>query len=323
MSMLAQRQGQVGLGSLIHSSRTGVQLVGQMLSTSVLTSVLNVLVITLVVSMLVFSGLERYQATLEDSIQGDCLTPIRSDGLSKGTASLARDASTGRNFAAYKTIAARNLFETVSNGSVRPAAEEIEIEQMPLASLQLKLMGTVASGEPAMRTAIIAEANGRNEQIYREGEMVKEATVKKILRYAVVLNTGKRDEVLRMENVKSGKSGAGKRDFWSNTSVQAVALDRDMVKKTFRNIPGLLKSARFQRYRSGGINGFRIKSMVRGSDFSKLGLRSNDIILGVNGAPLTHFNQASQLYAQLERGEEVRLNIERGGKDHDILLRFK
>jgi type II secretory pathway component PulC len=103
----------------------------------------------------------------------------------------------------------RNLFKT-TRGGVREASdrEEVKIEEMPLASLKLKLMGTVVTSDPAMRTAIIAEANGRNERMYREGESINGVTIKKILRFAVVLNTGQRDEVLKMETPeKKGQEG--------------------------------------------------------------------------------------------------------------------
>ncbi|WP_462324778.1 hypothetical protein, partial [Desulfoplanes sp.] len=117
--------------------------------------------------------------------------------------------------------------------------------------------------------------NGRNERMYREGESVKGATIKKILRYAVVLNTGKRDEVLKMETPKNGKGAAKNQRSGrsiNRTPVQVVTLDRDDVQRTLKDIPSLLSSARFERYRSGGINGYKLRSLAKNSGFSKLGL---------------------------------------------------
>ena len=311
-----------GLGSILHGSKTGLQGIVQLLSASMLTKMLNFGVIVLIVGMLMFTGLDRYERSLKDEIALSG-RPGTVKPVGPGTVSVSRS----RRLGDYRSIEARNLFGTVKTAiKEEPTQEEVKIEEMPLASLKLKLMGTVVATDPAMRTAIIAEANGRNERMYREGESVKGATIKKILRYAVVLNTGKRDEVLKMEtpengkpakeNPRSGRSG-------NRTPVQVVTLNRDDVQATLKDIPSLLKSAKFERYRSGGINGFKLRSMGKNSGFSKLGLRSNDIVLGVNGAPITNLNQATQLYDELERGGQVSVNIKRFGRQRDIALRLK
>jgi general secretion pathway protein C len=227
----------------------------------------------------------------------------------------------------YAGIAARNLFATQKDAqATSDKEEELIIEDMPLASLKLKLMGTVVVSEPSMSSAIIAEANGRNEQLYREGESVKGAKIKKILRNAVVVNTGKRDEVLKMDTGKQGtgkKSNAQPANSKRPTPVQVVTLDPAQVEKSLEDIPGLLKSARFTRYTSGGIEGVQVRSMAKGSAFAALGLRSNDIILGANGEPLTNIGQATALYEELSRGGHVALNIKRFGRDRNIALRLK
>jgi len=166
----------------------------------VVTRGFNLVVIALIVGMLVSAHLETRKRILENELvvsrpmSGSENIPQKPQG--RGTVTRLND---------YAGIAARNLFATTKGALDNNAGgqeEELVIEDMPLASLKLKLLGTVVASEAGMSTAIIAEANGRNEQMYREGESVKGAKVKKILRNAVVVNTGKRDEVLKMDTGK-------------------------------------------------------------------------------------------------------------------------
>ena len=284
----------------------------------------NLLVIALVVWMLVSAHQERRKGMLENELLLSPPVPVsenRSPQVQKsGSVEKLKD---------YAGIAVRNLFAT-SKGALEkdPGVQEekLIIEDMPLASLKLKLLGTVVASDSSMSSAIIAEANGRNEQMYREGETVKGAKIKKILRNTVIVNTGKRDEVLKMD---TGQHPQGKKKTAPSaqsrqvTPVQVVTLDPADVEKGLENIPALLKSARFARYTSGGIEGVKVRSMAKDSAFAALGLRNNDIILGANGEPLTSLGQATALYEELSRGGHVALNIKRFGRDRDIALRLK
>ena len=292
------------------------------LDSPVMTRGFNLLVITLVVWMLVSAHLERRRSMLENEL---LLAPPLV--ISANSSPQIQKNGSVAYLKEYAGIAERNLFATKKDDQdTTGKEEELVIEDMPLASLKLKLMGTVVVSEPSMSSAIIAEANGRDEQMYREGESVKGARIKKILRNAVIVNTGKRDEVLKMD---TGKQGGGKKNIAQPASskrptpVQVVTLDPAQVEKSLKDIPGLLKSARFTRYTSGGIEGVKVRSMAKGSAFAALGLRSNDIILGANGEPLKNIGQATALYEELSRGGHVALNIKRFGRDRDIALRLK
>jgi hypothetical protein len=193
-----------GLWSMLSGSNVRLQAFMQMLNPSVLTKIVNLGVIGVAVSIVMSTGLDRYETSLEDELV------LR--GENRFTGQVKPETRSGpqpQRLEDYRVIVVRNLFKT-TRGGVREASdsEEVKIEEMPLASLKLKLMGTVVTSDPAMRTAIIAEANGRNERMYREGESINGVTIKKILRFAVVLNTGQRDEVLKMETPeKKGQEG--------------------------------------------------------------------------------------------------------------------
>ncbi len=160
----------------------------------------KLLVIALIVWMLVSAQLETCRNRLENE-----LALVRPPAVSDNLPAQIRTGPSAASLKEYTGIAARNLFATsrvASENASRVQEEKLVIEEMPLASLKLKLLGTVVASEPGMSSAIIAEENGRNEQLYREGESVKGAQIKKILRNAVIVDTGKRDEVLKMDTGK-------------------------------------------------------------------------------------------------------------------------
>ncbi|WP_462324144.1 type II secretion system protein N, partial [Desulfoplanes sp.] len=170
--MFGLTKGLAGLGAMFTGSKAGLQVVGQILSVPVLTRLVNLAVITLVVCMLMFAWLDRYETVLDDET-----TLSGQDSFTGQPGSKVGTPSRSKGLGEYRAIAGRDLFGTVKHAvTEEPKQEEVEIEQMPLASLRLKLMGTVVASDPAMRTAVIAEANGRNERMYREGESVKGAT---------------------------------------------------------------------------------------------------------------------------------------------------
>jgi type II secretory pathway component PulC len=220
------------LWSKVPGVRAGWILMAQVFKLSVLMTLVNLGVVGLIVYLIVSTVLDRYETFRENEIllSGQSAVSGRVEPRK-------RPISRPRRLEEYRVIAARDLFGTAKNATREKAdAEEVRIEEMPSASLKLKLMGTVVASDPAMRKAIIAEANGRNERMYREGESVKGVVIKKILRYAVVLDTGQREEVLKMERPKTGRENSPEQriDRSSNeTSVSGVTFMQSEIAYAF------------------------------------------------------------------------------------------
>ena len=69
-------------------------------------------------------------------------------------------------------------------------------------------MGTVTSDADASY-AIIEDKNKKDQNLYRIGDTIQNATVKEIFRETVVLNVQGKDEVLQIEKLESrGASGS-------------------------------------------------------------------------------------------------------------------
>lgn len=106
----------------------------------------------------------------------------------------------------YSIITERNLFGTASKDEDSTALEEINLEELPPAGkdLGLKLLGTVSSDMPGMRVAIIEEQTAHKESMFREGEQVGQALIKKIFRNTVIINASNGDLILSI-NLEEGK----------------------------------------------------------------------------------------------------------------------
>jgi general secretion pathway protein C len=83
--------------------------------------------------------------------------------------------------------------------------EDFGTEGIPETKLNLKLWGTVIGGVEKPY-AVIEETQLKKQNLYREGDTIQEASVKRILREKVILHINGRDELLSMQ-VSSGAGG--------------------------------------------------------------------------------------------------------------------
>lgn len=212
----------------------------------------------------------------------------------------------------YAPIAARNLFGTIREKEAVPEPEQI-LSKMPLASLNLELLGTVVGTDEALNTAIILDKTSRTEDLYRVGDRVKEAEVRRILRTNVVLRTGDRDVVLSMDPEQLAKSQASRPD--EGASGKVMILERARIEESLNNLPALMRDARIVPYMEAGqLAGYRLSNIRPGSVYQQLGLVNNDVVMSVNDRTLTGPDQLVSLYEEMTTsgGGGVDLRVRRG-----------
>ena len=107
----------------------------------------------------------------------------------------------------YQAIIERNLFNTGSQASATPVVAKVDIEKLKETDLKLKLWGTVAAKD-GQTYAVIEDTKARQQNLYRPGDSVQDATVKMVLREKIILTVGGRDEILAMEETTSSKGGS-------------------------------------------------------------------------------------------------------------------
>jgi general secretion pathway protein C len=239
----------------------------------------------------------------------------------------------------YQVIWQRNLFNiTLSKESDKK--DEISLEKIALAKkdLGLELVGTVVADDPKLSRAIIDNRKTREQEAYREGDSAGKVKIKKILRNNVVITTSEGDELLTVEIRESAKRSASSkpsksigsrpsasqqtpRSRPSKASTRSIKLDRDEVEASLSDIEALEEKVRLTPYMQGNQpSGFRISNIPADSILRKMGLRSRDVIVGVDDDEITSPDQASGFFEKLAAGGDVTIKVKRRRRTRQINL---
>jgi general secretion pathway protein C len=230
----------------------------------------------------------------------------------------------------FRAIADRNIFGSLQKTSLEQGTEEIEA--LEPTSLKIALLGTV-TGNDKYAFAVIEESDKRAQGLYKVGDSVQEAVVKRILRGKVVLRVGDKDEVLTMEESSSSKKETppptketSLRRFTSRPTGResSIVVNRKDLQKSLQNMNELLTQVRIRpHFKDGRADGLSITRITRGSIFAKLGLRNGDIVQGINGRSITSPDDVLALYEQLNSGTPMSLEITRRNQQRTINYRFR
>jgi general secretion pathway protein C len=232
----------------------------------------------------------------------------------------------------YAIVSERNLFGGTGKEQEAGSTDSVNLDEIPLAlkNLGLKLVGTVFTGVPAESLAFIEDLSARKQEGYREGDRVKQVLVKKILRQSVVINTGKRDEMLTMEETEeaAGKPGAPgptaryqppRPPVAAPPPSSSTTLPRQEVESSLSDLNQLMQQVRIRPYlEANKPAGFLVSDIKPGSIFAKMGLRNGDVVQKINDQNISSPEQAIELYQGLMEGGEIALEIKRGQKSEKI-----
>ncbi len=231
-------------------------------------------------------------------------------------------------FRNFKVIHDRNLFNSLEKTS--GISKEEDFKDLEPTSLKLTLLGTVAGPQENAR-AVILETSIRKQGLYKVGDTVQDASIKKILREKIVLRVGDKDEILVMEEPSSPKSPGPVPSRLSRHAARgnagparSITVNRSEIDSALKDINQLLSQARIQpHFSNGDANGVSISRIKRGSIFSKLGLRNGDIIKDINGNALDSPDDLFSMYENLKSGSSASIKIIRRGRPQDFNYRFK
>jgi general secretion pathway protein C len=209
----------------------------------------------------------------------------------------------------YGAITKRNLFNTRPDTIAAPAQA---------------INGTV-TGKSRRAYAVIEDTQTRQQNLYRIGDSVQDATVKLILRQKVVLSVNDRDEILGMEEAGTAKrSGSSPRVARKEASPprlpvspnpRQLTLKSDQIENALENLDQLMEQARIRPHiEDGKPSGISITGIKPNTVFRKMRLRNGDIITGVNGTAIESVEDAMQIFGDLSSTPEVQLEIKRRGR---------
>ncbi|MDM8550452.1 type II secretion system protein GspC [Desulfobacterales bacterium HSG2] len=227
----------------------------------------------------------------------------------------------------YNPVIERNLFNTKDREVEQPKEEPKKEESRELeeTTLKLALWGTV-SGNENRAYAVIEDKKERKQNLYREGDMILNAIVKKILREQVILSVNDKDEILKMAKKKprergrrSSRERSRSKPRAEKRSSQNIKIARSKVEEAISDVGSLMKTAKIKpHFKDGKPDGLTLTRVKRKSIFRKLGLRSGDIIMGVDGTPIESVDDALKFYNSLKSSSNVALEIKRRGRMKNI-----
>ncbi len=229
----------------------------------------------------------------------------------------------------YMPVTERNLFNTKIKTGQQP---KLNIETLKPTDLKLKLFGTV-TGDINKAYAVIEETEKRRQNLYRIGDTIQNASIKMILREKVVLRVNGKDEILGIEEVPSGSRDSGRpssianrrsqkrRPFKRSSTAdsQNITLDRSKIESAVKNVNDLMKNVRIQpHFTDGQPDGFKLSGVRPNSFFSNMGLKSGDVITGVDGKKIESVDDAFKLYQGLQSSSNIQLQLKRKGRQKNI-----
>ena len=221
----------------------------------------------------------------------------------------------------YRAIIDRHIF-----GSGEEVLQETggeDLDDLEPTSLNVALLGTVVGGKQ-YAFAVIEEVNKRKQGLYKVGDSVQGATVKRILRGKVVLRVNDKDEILTMEEEAASRAEPGYVRSPAGEKEATIQVSRSEVDKSLKNVHQLLTQVRIRpHFRDGNPDGLAISNIRPGSFFAKLGLRNGDIVQGINGRNIKSPDDVMDVYQRLKSGSRVALQVMRNGEEKIINYQFR
>ena len=230
-----------------------------------------------------------------------------------------------------RTVSDLHLFGVAAKHVVAQAAP-IEAKKT---GLKLTLRGVFAADNPAQAMAIIADARGQ-EKVYRKNETIfSGVTLYAVYPDRVILERSGNFESLSLPRDEDGAASKGAHQVIRSRytppsptriespvrtrTIQAGKQLEDLRRQLTQNPQEFWKNVRIEpKYDSSNqIVGYRFQHNNR-QVMRAMGLRPGDIIVEVNGQPVTDPSTLSGLLGQLSTATSLSLGIERNGQRENL-----
>lgn len=212
----------------------------------------------------------------------------------------------------YAVIREKNLFKTTDKPSLE---DQMDLDSLQATTLQLELVGTVA-GEGEYSYAVIEEKDKKKQRVYKIGDTINSATLVKVMRNAVILKVGNRDEVLKKKELSLRESTDTKIQGEFNASASSLTTGQTTLSSA--DIANLLTQARVSPHvaagTSGKPDGLIIQSVQPGSLFQNIGLINGDVIQEINGQAVNSTKDLIELHKNTAPGSNIIVKVQRAGK---------
>ncbi len=229
----------------------------------------------------------------------------------------------------YKEIRSRNLFnianekkkETQAYGSNRRET----IPPAPPTGLDLKLLGTVTAVENPY--AVIEDNQTRIQGLYRIGDRIQDATLKKIYREKVILVLNGRDYVLELDSKLTAAlipESQGSAESQTDIPNGAISIPQASVESSLSDLDSLKRQIKFRPLTGNGKSeGILVYGISPNSIFKTMKLENGDVIQKVNNQKITSVKNVMALYIQMKDNPTYTVTLLRRGKSIEQIYHFE
>ena len=246
------------------------------------------------------------------------------------TAAKARTQANRPPFDSYQAIVNRDLFATIAKKAPKSPEPAVNLEKLEQTRLNLKLWGTVAADnrKAGIARAVIEAPKRHRQGLYQVGDTIQEAKVLEIFRSGVVLDVNGKKEKLTLAERKDGQ---GPRRLTSRHSppkttarprsgpAKRISLNRSQVDNALENLNQLMSEVKIRPYfKEGQASGFIVSNIARDSVVRDMGLKTGDIVTGINGREIKTADDAMAFYEKLRSGETLSIELKRRGRPEVI-----
>ena len=216
-------------------------------------------------------------------------------------------------------ISTRNIFKVLTQGSSMPGFLQPDNSEKKLKKTELKiaLWGTVTGGPPADSYAVIEDKKENRQSLFQVGDVVQQATIKKIMRSKIILTVNGKDQILEVDDSqKPSRMVVGKNLFPEQKQLFEAATNIPLKTDPL----SLMKQVKIRPYfKNGKPNGLLLYGIKPGSAFQSLGLKNGDIVREINGTQTLAAKDAMMIYQDMESISDMRFVVRRRGQEKEII----
>lgn len=229
------------------------------------------------------------------------------------------------------SVASLHLFGVAPKETAAPRSAPIEAKET---GLKLTLKGVFAANQPERAMALIADARGE-EKVYKKNDVIFSGVkLYEVYPDRVILERSGNYEALYLPRDEAGRSAAGAPRVSRGPTPASRPVAQPPVRtrniKAGKGIEELREQlstnpqAFWQEVRiepeydeNNQIKGYRFEHNDQAL-MRSMGLRPGDVIVEVNGQPLTDPSTLSGLFGTLSSATSISLGIERNGRREDL-----
>jgi general secretion pathway protein C len=211
------------------------------------------------------------------------------------------------------SITNAHLFGTAADSASHGGPADATQTSMPLV-----LTGIIAGRDPQVGFAIVGE-NATAAKVHAVGDNVPGgAKLHSVYEDRVLLDRNGHLEYLTLPHQSSAALNAN--PIPAAVPNQNPAFDR--VRRLISEDPSLLNDIMRNQpvLMQGKLRGFRVYPGRNRQAFTRLGLRSGDLVIAINGTPLDDPARGDEIFRTIGSASEARVTVMRNGQQQDLSL---